>query len=548
MSRNPITSPGLSRRALLAGAAGVAGAIGLAACDSGGGGTGSGEPGGNAEQAGKVPTFVPYADVTPDLPGTAEGVAPVFYNFPSPPSERPGFPLPGGEPFTALMQSLPPEMPPEQNENYKKFAEDIGTTFEVIPGTYVNYTEKFQVTMAGGDIPDLVQLIAVPEYPKLLETYFTDLTDILGGDGVKDYPGLANIPTPTWKISTINGRIWGIAQPRPPAGVTVNYRGDIFEERGVDPNVTVANGEEYIELLKSLTNKDKNEFAMGADPVGWLLRTTQTMCGTPNGWKEEGGVFTHEYETEEYEMALTKAAEIIAAGCLHPNSFSDTASNSAWYKSGVSAMYVQSFVGWGGNERSNPEWKSGNLELPKWDGGGMAPIRKSVAGYYAPIGIKKTDDDARVEQLLRIADYIASPFGTSQYLQVNYGNEGYSWEYEGPNPKKITDSPAIVPLTYNGGNSGAILFGQGVEESVQKQHDYLSRAIPAGKDDASEGLYSETFNSEGAKLTSASKDVMRGVLQGTMGMDAWRGFVKEWQDKVGNKSREEYAEALAASQ
>src|SRR5699024_3371810 len=117
----------ISRRALLGGAAGMAGLAGLAACGSGG----SGGSGGGVNEAGTAltPTFVAFADTNPDKPGTAEGVSPVFYNFPNPPVDREGYPLPEGEPFTALMQALPPDVPPDENKNYQRLYTEFGRKF-----------------------------------------------------------------------------------------------------------------------------------------------------------------------------------------------------------------------------------------------------------------------------------------------------------------------------------------------------------------------------------------------------------------------------------
>src|SRR5699024_6342476 len=185
----------------------------------------------------------PFADTNPDKPGTAEGVSPVFYNFPNPPVDREGYPLPEGEPFTALMQALPPDVPPDENKNYQRLYTEFGRKFDIVYGTYVDYREKFQVTMASGDLPAMMMMMTVPQMPKMLDKTFADLSDHLGGDNIKDYPGLANIPTPTWKIPTLNGRIWGIAQPRPPAGIVITSRGDVMAERGIDdPNLKLADG------------------------------------------------------------------------------------------------------------------------------------------------------------------------------------------------------------------------------------------------------------------------------------------------------------------
>src|SRR5699024_6120462 len=115
----------------------------------------------------------------------------------------------------------------------------------------------FQVTLASGDIPDFMQIMPVAQLPKLLEQEFADLTDVLGGDGVKKYPGLANIPAESWRIPELNGRLWGIPMPRPPVALVLTTRGDVLKERGVDdPYLKLRDGADFVDLLKQLTNKD----------------------------------------------------------------------------------------------------------------------------------------------------------------------------------------------------------------------------------------------------------------------------------------------------
>jgi len=546
-----INTPRLSRRALLGTAALGAAAIGtagLAACGPSGD---SGDNGNNGNSgSGKLvpPTYVPFAGVTPDKPGDATGVSPVFYNYPNPPIEREGYPLTGGAPWRSFQQSLPTKVPPAENKAFQQMAELTGSSFEIIHGTSVQYLEKFQTLMASNDLPDFVQIVSVAQLPKLLEKNFTDLTDVLGGDNVKKYPGLANIPTETWKIPALNGKLWGIPQPRPPANIVITSRGDVMAERGLDdPNLKLRDGNDFVNLLKELTNKSKDEFAMGALPSTWLLRVVLQMVGAPNVWKEEGGTFTHMMESEQYKVALEQSAKIWQAGYLHPNSFSEPSNNAIWYRAGTTALYVQSFVGWGGNANSNPEWNVGNIEMPKWDGGGMANIHKSVAGYGAYVAIKKSEG-ARLEYLLKIADLIASPFGTKQFLQANYGVEGYNYNFVDGNPVTlpVDSNPGAVAMSYMGGNSGGILFGRGRKESVDAQQDYLKRALPNGIDDPTWGLYSETFTTKGATQAKAQADLEREIITGTKPISVWDDWVKSWRAAVGDASAKEYAEAKAA--
>lgn len=537
----------VSRRTMLGGlaaAAGAAGVTGLAGCRSnssgGGGSTGGG---------GKLvpPTYVPFEGVTPDLPGTAEGVSAAFLKFPDPPVQRDGYPLPETDEVTALMQGVPPTIVPDRNPAYEVFRASAGNTMNATTITSADYLNKFTVTMAGSDIPDFVQLSEVPQYPAMLEKYFTDLTDVLGGDGVTKYPGLANIPPETWKIPVVNGRLWGIAQPRPPAGRIVSTRGDLLEAKGIDKNPEIGSGAEFVELLKELTDRGNNQFAMGALPSAWLLELVLEMMEAPNNWALDGDTFVSQLASEQMKDALAECGKILKAGYLHPNSFSEPASNQNWWISGTTSLYRQSFTGWGVFARQYPTWDVGYVRLPKWSGGGNAPLFKSVAGYGAYICIKKQSSDKRLEELLTLADFVASPFGTQQFLDVNYGKEGETFEFADGNPQYIEGqtSNIVAGWPYLGGNSQNVLFTPGQDELTKAQHEYLTATIPTGVANAAQGLYSETYVSKNASYAKPIADTQRSVMLGEKPMSEWDAFVAKWKSEVGDKIAGEFAEAKA---
>ncbi|MGD7705191.1 hypothetical protein [Microlunatus sp. Y2014] len=542
----------LSRRAMLGGLAGVAGAAALAACQPSGGSGGTGGTGGSGRAASgsfTPPAYVPFEGITPDLPGTEDGVSPGFLSFPNPVIARDGFPLPDTEPVTALMQNAPPHIAPEKNPAYEAFRRDAGNAMNATTIISTEYKDKYTVTIAGNEIPDFMMMEVVPQFPSLLEKYFTDLTDVLGGDGVKAYPALANIPTPTWQIPTINGRLWGISQPRPPAGRILSTRGDLLEAKGLPANPEPADGAEFVELLAALTDKGQNQFALGADPVGWVLRGVLEMMGAPNVWAMDGDTFVSQIASEQMKDALNETGKIVQAGYLHPNSFSDPGQNGAWWTAGTTAMMFQGFTGWGTFARQHPDWKVGYVRLPTWDGSAKASIYRSQAGYYSFVGIKKQSSDKRLEELLKLADLIASPFGTQQFLDVNYGAEGVTYEMKDGNPEFLENASdnTIKGWPYLGGNAQAVLFAPGQDDLIRAQHTYLSEVMTEGVDDASNGLYSETSVTKGATYGSKMKDVQRAVMLGEKPMSEWESFVATWQSDVGDAMAAEYAEAKANS-
>lgn len=534
-----------SRRSVLGGVLSGAAALSLAGCGPGKNGP---EPRTNGDDE-KIPPprYQRYESADPDVPGTEDGVIPIFYDYPENPPRLDAFPLPARQPISIMVQGNPPTPPAESNPNFQLVARQTGGDFTAVYAPYTMYREKFTVSTASGEVPDICSIVAVPQLPALLEKHFADLTEVLSGDGILKYPGLANIPTDSWLTPTINGRIYGVAKPLPAVGYVMTSRGDVLADRGIsDPNVKLRDGADFVALLKELSNRGRNEFAMGADPVDWLMTIVKQMVGTPNVWRNDNGAFVHEFETEEMKVALSEAGKIIQADCLHPQSFSDPGQNLTWYQAGVTAIYAHAFVGWGDFARSSPEWNIGNIEAPRWEGGGLAPSRMTSPGFGSWMAFRKSDPD-RLHELLSFADYIASPFGTQEYLEVFYGEEGTSYMMKDNNPIPVPDGPGITALQNMGGNHRAVLYGGGGDpELVDAQRDYMERALPGGVQDASLGLYSETSVTRAATFENTHRDLQRDILQGAKSLADWDEFVATWKAEVGDSMAEEYAAAAAS--
>ncbi|MGD7706053.1 extracellular solute-binding protein [Microlunatus sp. Y2014] len=540
----------LSRRGLIgSGLALAAGATALAGCNpdgGGGGGTGgSGEAG-----SGALPNHIPFEGVTPDIPAGENGIPAAYLQYPANPVSTGITPLATSDPVSMLLVGSPPPVAEDKNSWYKLLTEAIGTQFEFTWGSWGEYTDKYQVTIASGDVPDMVMMQTVAQFPQLLDTVFTDLTDFLGGDAIADYPGLAAFPTPSWEATQLNGRLWGIPQPRPPAGRVLSIRNDLAEQAGVGANPTVSNGEEFIALMTELTNAGQKKWAMGADPQQWLLPMLATMTGAPNQFAESDGVFTYWWETPEFKLALEQAVKIWNDGLLHPQSATEGSANLEWWSSGATTLYSQAFTGWASYAPDYPDWDLGAVILPKWDGGGPAGIHLSDAAYSSWVGIAKQDSDDKVRELLAVADYLASPFGTKEFVDINYGIEGTHHTLEGTDPipnGEATKQEQNRSLRYVGDPYLSVLYVPGQQDVVKDMHAYLTEVMPGGVADASTGLYSETSVTEGSAGRRKMADLLLGIIVGRNDLSEFDGELKNYQESVGKKINEELAEAKANS-
>lgn len=529
------------RRRFLAGAAGLAGLAAVAGC---------GDSGGNAAAPNKqpvaVPAFVGFDKVKPDLLATPDGVPNAYFRYPAEPVEFVSREVGKGGPITFLVQGTS-FVPKEKNAWLRAVIEAVNADLkpQVIPS--IDYEKKFQVTIAGGDLPDVIQVQPVANLPLVLEKQFADLSDYLSGDKIKEYPGLASIQTSAWQISTLNGRIWGVPHPRPAAGNIVSTRGDILKSFGIgSASPELSSGEDYLELCKALTDKKRGKYALGAHPSRFILPALLEMTGAPNNWSVKDGKFTSVNETEEMRAALEQLVTMWKNGYIHPDSYSTPGMNITWWSGGVTALYGQSFSGWSTYARLNPTWDVGVLTLPKWDGGGIAGKFRSMAGYYAYAGLKKADPE-RIKEILRILDYFASPFGTQEFLRMNYGVEGVDYTLRGTDPilTKQGGVEQISPLFYCGSQIYQNIYVPGGEETVKAEHAFLSKVMPGGVKDPSLGLYSMTQSTKGATAATNLENAMGDIIQGRRSLSEWDQVVSTWRKEAGDAMRGDYEKAYA---
>lgn len=527
------------------GAAAALGAAGLAGCRTNREeDPPNSQPSGGGSQADVTPTYQGFEGVTPDLPGDADlGIPNGYFAFPEDPPKVTDYPLAQTDPINILTQGIVANTALGDSSWYKMLQADLGNELPLNITLSSEYTQKFQTLIAGGELPELLMMTGAPELPKLLESRFTDLSEFLGGDEILKYPGLASIPTTAWSVSTLNGKLWGIPQARPPAGSIMSTRGDLLTPKGIDKDQAPADGAELLDLMKELTDRDAGVFAMGALPSSWLMNIILEMVGAPNGWLEEGGKFTQTYETEQYKEAIVHTKEFWDAGVLHPNSFTEPGSNSTWWQGGVTQVYIQGFTNWLYFTQRQPEFDLGMIKIPKWDGGGPAEKHQSDPAYGAYAAISKQDSPERVHEILSIMDYLAAPYGTDEYLRCNYGVEGEHWNMEDGVPTatdKVVDDPRR--LVYFGSQVLADLTGP--KSLVEAQSEYLHEVMPTSKSNPTTGLYSDTQASKGAAYVRNIGDTVGEIILGRKEMADFENLVKQWQDGIGKDIRAEYEEAF----
>lgn len=534
----------LNRRQVLRGALGTAVMGALAACGSGGTTSGSAGSGGGSV---RLPGYVPYTGLKPDLPGTPEGVLPAFFSYPANPVAFTTEPPAKGGVVHALCTMNTPPTPLGGNRYWQALNKSLGAELRITGAPTADYINKFQTLMAGGDLPDTMEVRAnTPQLPGLLEAKFQDLTEFLSGDKINDYPGLANIPTVSWQSTIYNGGIYGIPIHLPAIRLAASARADLIAAKGLTTELKT--GEEFLELCRALTEPSANKWAID-EPLS-TLEYVGAMLGIANNWKAEGGSFTKNYEAPEMRKALEIVAQMWKEQAFHPDAFTATgAQKVAWMSSGATKIHVGAST-WSNiaiaARAADPKAEIRAIAAPKFDGGGQA------ANYLGPAifsitGLKKAPKE-RIEEVLRVLNWLVSPFGTAEHRQRVYGVQDWDFTLKGSDPihTDVGKSETTVPTLYIGA-SPVVHYAPGFPDITKNEYEAEKQALTTAEAWPIGGLYSPTDQARGAGLDKKMKDLQADIIQGRKPVSAWDEGVAAWKSEGGDKIRAEYSEALQKS-
>ncbi|MFG3137014.1 extracellular solute-binding protein [Streptomyces sp. NPDC048211] len=550
------SSSPINRRALFRMGAGVglglAAAPLLAACGDGGT-TAEAE----AKSASLLPdTTVRNIGLKPDLPGTAAGVPQGFFSYPAKPLRATkGTPLKGAKPISATMETFSPP-PPSRGRNaaWQEIEKLLGGQVDITAVPADDYGTKFSTMVASDSLPDLFmypEVGGVDNKAGFLRATCADLTPYLAGDKIKDYPNLAAIPKGAWQAAIFGGKLYGIPIARTGTGGAGVYRHDLFEEVGVTDLGQITGLDRFVEVCKELTRPKKDQYAIIAGATTMLAMS----AGAPYYWRldEKTGTFTCDLETPEFRKAVETARLLYKAGCFYPGTLQMSGAQKAQYtdmfKNGKGAYvydgmptYLAPGVGYIA--------AMGAIDKG-YDPRPFVPVGKDAVAWMDNVKlenthVKKASGD-RVKQVLALADFAASPFGSQEYTLINYGIEGKDFTRDAKGNPALTKQgtqDVTVPWKFMASAVPAV-FSADSEQGVRHVHDAFTKMIPMMEQDPTLQYSSPTWDSKGSgSLYTLKSDALKDIISGRKSMSAYDQLVKDYLAKGGEKARGEFEEAF----
>ncbi|WP_156252644.1 extracellular solute-binding protein [Pseudactinotalea terrae] len=542
-----MSSTPIARRRLLQGTLAMGGlaALGgtLSACSN----EGRGDTGPEAENSTvALPTYIPYEGFVPDLVGE-NGVSDTMLRYPSDPQAVTSGPPGDGADvgvFSLTNTPVPPSM--DQNAFWQELNERLGFTLSVTLVPSGDFTDRFQTTVAGDRLPDLFTFFpgGIPGLPALLRERAADLTDLLSGDAIENYPFLANIPTDSWKSSVYGGRIYGVPIARGAQSSPALYRrDDVLEARGIDGDVTT--WEDLVAIFRELTGG--NTWALSNVPMQ-LIRQAH---GIANGWSVgDDGVLISANEDERQLEALEQGRRLVEERLVHPDTTSaDNQQRQTWVVGGTTSMFEGTYAAWPtlAMRPAAGDMRLGIVVPPAIDGGGAAPIWLGPATHnLTGVSIDSAD---RAEALLDVLNYLAAPFGSEEHLFKNYGLEGVHHDLVDGEPvlNDKGQSESQLGLKYIG-EGPWVNYVPGKPDVAQTMYDVQSALVPTAIANPASDLFSETESRKGSQIGGALGDVQTDILAGRSPVSAWTEAVKRWKSDGGDQIRDELTEAYEQNQ
>src|SRR5215831_8154628 len=515
----------------------------------------------------QMPTYLPLSTAPPDLPGD-DKVEPGYLAFPKQLTKTvPDTPIKGGGEVNVMTWNVTgPIAPLDSNTAWQEINTQLGAKINLVNNvSNSDYRTKLATVVAGGDLPDTIYIPATPggqsapfaQFPDFLDRSAADLTPYLSSDAVKDYPNLAAIPTRAWKGVTYHNKIFGVPVAFPLVPGTVLWvHQEMLDTRGLGRPRSTG---EFKTMLQALKDPDTGVFGIGASVQGadttsgaFDLGLYQMYFGAPNNWRRNSdGSLTRSFETDEYRAAVSYARDLVGAGLYHPDSptlnqvsvrTNFVARKYAFVNSGWLAASIQY---WKGAQSQNPPG-SVDIVTPFGSNGGKGSFYTGTQLFGWSM-IKKASE-ARTKDLLRFFNFLAAPFGSQEYLLINYGVQGQDFNFDDQGNPVLTSSGAsnVNSLwTYIVQPPQVYYNAVRPKDFATMMQNGAKTMIAVGVADPAASFYSETHAAKGSIVNQGFLSAVGDIIAGRRPLSDYDGLVKDWQTGGGNQIRMEFQQAIA---
>ena len=520
-----------------------------------------------------LPSYIaPNLAAPPDFDAHDPRVTLAWNNYPKNPPVSWNKPAPGtgGIVNAFMVDYYPPPTPYDSNPTWQAVNKALNANVQMTQVSGPDYPLRMATMMAGGDIPDIIHLFAgitgafvPPGTAEFVKSQCQDLTQYLAGDAVKDYPNLAAIPSYAWSNSAcvIDGALYSWPIHRYLPGLSYFFKNTDMWNARVGADTAPQNADDWKKIVTELNDPNNGVWGLGAvvngigapnmGIIGYAM-----MFGAPNVWgMDSSGKVIRDRETDQYKAAVGYLRDMWAGGVIWPDAPSSNDARANF----VGKKFATCVEGFGNSW--NDFWLRGLNQNPPTNFDIILPfsadantkVQSYITGGYISTNVMKKASSDRVQELLRIVDYLAKPFGTQEDLLITYGLSPADYTI-GPdgNPTLTSDGKSrsqYVPWQYMSDRPYATYYA-GIPNYAQHVNMIEQKLVDTkiAVADVTLGYYSPTgASSAGKQAEQAFTDGVNNIVLGRDPMSNYDQLVKTWQDAVGTRIKQEYNDAIAAA-
>lgn len=552
----------IGRRTLVKGAGVTAGTLALGATDRPRISFAQTPDASPSASPGASPAASPAAGDTV-IPSGVIGVPDVYMKTPEPWKSYDGVPGNGGTVRAFTISYNPPPPGRDQNQFWQELEKRLGVKWEIDMTPQPNYGEKSAAYLAGGDLPDLFYINpgqnATQQYQALAQGAFLDLTPYVTGDAVKQFKNLATFPQYMWDNQKFQGKIFGVPLPSLLAGNLPYYRSDWSKKLGMELSTPDAIQSALVAFSKNDPdgNGSADTWGMGRYSSGWL--PFDNLVGAygyklPKNWRlNDDGTLTNAIETDEFKQVVEFMTKLFAEGGYHPDAasmtFSDAQNAFIAGQTGLHSEGLTSFFGVGSvRYRLNQTVPTATIDpIVPVTPDGTPGVTYNGTGFFGYVAIPASNsgNEDRILELLRILDYLASPFGSEEQVFLGSGIEGVHWDYDANGARIVNDKGRSErsDLIYFMSGLPVLYYPDNPETGLAVQKD-LKASKALGIDDPTQVLFSQANIDNGPALGTLGMDGISSIVTGRQPLDSLGDLIGQWKSQGGDQIRQEFQEAL----
>ncbi len=166
------------------------------------------------------------------------------------------------------------------------------------------------------------------------------------------------------------------------------------------------------------------------------------------------------------------------------------------------------------------------------------------------MNVLKQAPPERIQEVLRVIDWLASPFGSQEDLLMSYGvpNTDYNLDDDGnPIPTAQGNLDAVSGLWKYICQHPQVAYLADLPGYARAVWDAEHTLIPIGVEDPVISYYSPTAFGKGVAATQTLIDGINQIIVGHDTLSSYDQLVKDWRTAAGDQMRSEYLDAIAAA-